>query len=312
MSWTDIVMAVFKGPAAYLWPMIVLPALAGIASYWAARLLPPFRADWRVAAVLTALPGLVMLMAILAPLWDFRHLLEALHRPFDLEHHFTSLIACLVIVNAILRATRREISVRRLMGLALPPSQRLLRAGEKAGVRVRELPTTNCECFVAGLLKPTAFVSRGALDRLDDEGLEAALHHERVHAAGFDPAMLSMLWFFRDLAPGGGRAMEAYRQSRERLADRRAVGAVGSVALASALLALIRQPARSLPLMSINGPGAGTWRLEAILGRDAATLQRPLRLRLAVASACVLNLALVAWPWYNMDLKHLLLRLPLA
>ena len=100
MSWPDIVITVFKGPTAYLWPVIVLPTLAGIASDRAAGLLPPFRADWRVAAALTAHPGMVMLKVVFAPLVDFRHLQEALRRPFDLEHHLTSLVGCLILGNA--------------------------------------------------------------------------------------------------------------------------------------------------------------------------------------------------------------------
>src|SRR5262249_46705168 len=104
-----------------------------------------------------------------------------------------------------------------------------------------ELPTSERDCFVAGVLKPTVFVSRGALEALGDAELEAALRHERAHVQGRDTLWLFLLSMLRDLAPyGEGAALEAFKLSREAIADREAAAGAGPLNLAAALVALAR------------------------------------------------------------------------
>ena len=269
MSMRDLIGIAFDGTYSQIWPMLLLPALAAMISDRAARLLPATRADWRVAAALAAFPGLVMLALIgMVAVRGVLHL-----HPDDGDHfvkyHVPMIAAAGLLAMAAWRARRRHNAVRQLTDLAHPPSPRLAAAAAAASITVLELPENECECFVAGVVKPVAFVSSGAVSRMSDSELLAALHHERAHAAGRDPAALVVLSFLRDLAPGSERALTAYRQARERIADHEAAKHVGSCALASALLAFARPaPRGALPVLGMAGPDAATWRLQALLGTE--------------------------------------------
>jgi Zn-dependent protease with chaperone function len=48
------------------------------------------------------------------------------------------------------------------------------------------LPTPAPLCFIAGVFRPTLFLSRGLLERVAPEQLAVILHHERAHAARRD------------------------------------------------------------------------------------------------------------------------------
>jgi len=286
----------FNGAYSGLWPLIVLPGLAALVCDRAARRLPPTRADWRVAAALAGFPGLVMLtlcaMAILR---------SALHlHGGDLEHviqfRVTPLIAAAWLGRAVLRSRKRGLGLRQLAALGRTPGPRLAAAGRAVGLCVRELPTDACECFVAGLHRPIVFVSAGAVARMTDPELRAALHHERAHASGSDPLMFAILGFLRHLAPGGGdRAMDAYLQARERFADGEAIKAAGPLDLASALLAVARAPAPRANAIGIAGHGTAAWRLDAILGTEALAVI-PKAASRAVSASLAFNALLAVWP----------------
>lgn len=288
----------FDSPASQLWPMLLLPALAALASDRIARKLPATRADWRAAAVLAACPGLVMLavMAMVAARSvSHMHPDDYLH---FIEYHVPFALAVALVGRAAFRLHRRNSGVRVLKELARSPSPRLERAAAHVAVPVREIDDDGRDCFVAGVLRPCAYVSRGVLERMTDEELLAALHHERAHASSHDPAMLALLSFLADLAPGTGRALTLYRQARERRADLEAVHRAGPCALASALLAMSRGPTAPAAAVGMSGSGASTWRLEAILGVEPEpTLMFPAtRLWPAIG----LNLALTGWPLAHM------------
>ena len=296
MTWADILYAIVKGPFANLWPLLVLPFVAGLACEYAARRLRPTRADWRLAAALAAAPGLLFLA--LAGLIGWR---IANHPHWDpawqhvVKFQLTALVAGLVVGRAAWRAWRRNAALSRLAGLARPASGRLRSAARRSEVEARLLPSSEPECFVAGVMSPRVYISAGAVDRLSDTELTAALRHERSHIRGRDTTVLGALVFLMDLGWFGRSAVTAYHQARERKADEAAARATGPVALASALLALTQAPPRPVPAIGMAGTASTAWRLHAILGNEALDAARPFE-RIFAAAGLAATAALAAWP----------------
>lgn len=295
MSWFEVVYALVKSPLANLWPLLVFPALAGLACEFAARRLEPTRADWRLAAALAAAPGLLFLVLSSIILWrivshdhwqsEWQHILK---------YQVTALVAVLVLSRAAWRAWRRQAALLQLVRLAAPPNGRLCQAARRAGVEVMQLPCSQPECFVAGAFSPKVYISDGALSLLADRQLDAALRHERAHIRGRDTAILPVLGFLGDLGWFGRTAATAYHQSRERAADAAAMEAAGPIDLASALLTLARSE-RPIPAIGIAGTAPATWRLHAILGNETITRQGRFARPTALASIA-LTMAFTAWP----------------
>ena len=116
---------------------------------------------------------------------------------------------------------------------------------------VRFLDIAGPVLFCTGVRRPTIVVSRGTLELLDGEELEAAIAHELAHLSARDPSVswtlmgVRLLLFFNPAVQVVARAMARDAAAR---ADERA-GRVGDrVALASALLKLFR---------ATNGDAAG-------------------------------------------------------
>jgi Zn-dependent protease with chaperone function len=156
---------------------------------------------------------------------------------------------------------------------------------------------------VAGVLKPTVFISTGALAQLGDDELLAALSHERAHLRGHDTLSLAILSVLRDLAPWGrGVALEAFRAAREAAADRAAAAAAGPLNLAAALVALARpgglKVAGALPMARQDGL---RWRMQALLEAETDAIT-PLRLWAQLSLGLVLSALLVAWPALQFEL----------
>jgi len=93
--------------------------------------------------------------------------------------------------------------------------------------------------FAYGLRTPRVVVSRGLADRLGLDELQAVLAHEAYHVKSRDPlkivitrAMAPAMFFLPVLRP----LHERYAVGRELAADRRAIRASGTSALARALL----------------------------------------------------------------------------
>jgi Zn-dependent protease with chaperone function len=284
--------ALFDSPFNDLWPIVVLPALAALASDHTARLLPRGRRATLMAAILTLAPGLVAL-GVMSQAMDWGLVLTWRG---VVSRRITPLAAAALAAWAVGRAVARQWQVARLFSASAPPGERLQRAAGRLRLSVRELATDEKECLVAGLLRPTVFVSRGALDQLADAELHAALSHERAHIDGRDTLWLPILAFFRDLAPfGRGEALEAFRAGCEARADRTAAAAAGPLNLAAALVTLARPgpaPTAALPLARETALRS---RIRALLdddgppaagGRDWAQL----------AAGAGFTLLLVAWP----------------
>lgn len=292
MTMSEAADFVLGGPASGLWPVLLLPFLSALLGARVSKLLPPTRADWRVAALLAASPGLVMVVLLLSGIGrSLMHLHpdDGLH---FIEHHSIWGVALVVLVPAVVRAWKRKDSLRALVGLSRPAGPRLRRLADALDLHCRELPVQAIECFVAGSLRPVVYLSAGALAALTDAELKAALCHERAHIHGKDPALLAILSFFSDLVPHRNDAMRAFLEARERRADAVAAGEAGPVELASALLAFSR--ATPAGAIGIAGDDAGTWRLRAILLPE---LDRPGEARSpAPVRALAANAALLFWP----------------
>ncbi len=300
MSWAMITEWLFDSPVSGLWPVLAIPALSALLSDRAARLLPPTQADWRIAAALAALPGLVLLVLLAVAMGR-----SVLHLHPDglghfAQHHFIWLVAPAILIPAAGKAIRRHLQLRAATRMTVVPQPRLSAAAREAGIEVRELPLRSRECFVAGVRHPLAYVSSGAVEALSDRELRAALLHERAHADARDPAMLALLAFLADLVPAR-RSLLAYTQAREREADKEAAARAGPLALASALLVFGRSHSRFAVGMAGADPA---WRLRAILDLEPMpSLNRAPR---AVAAALAFNSALVAWPAAQVGFAFLL------
>ena len=299
MTWHDIGAFVFAGPFRNLWPLIAVPALAAMISDSTARLLPKRGESWIPAALLAALPGLLAI-AVAYPVLMTGGEVTTWRGVVLLW--LTPAVAILLLGRALVRAGLRQREVSRLFRSAAPAGPRLAEAAARLGLNARELPCEARECFVAGVLRPTVFLSRGALAQLGDAELEAALHHERAHVRGGDTLMLCVLSFLRDLAPAGrGVALEAFQTAREAIADRQAVDGAGPLNLASALVALARSgpaPRAALPMAK---PDSLRWRMQAILQTEADP-PAPARSWLMVGGGVAMNAALLAWPIAQLSL----------
>jgi len=306
MNWHDSALfivgnSLFDSPFRSLWPLVAAPGLAAFLSDRAARVLPPASAAWPAAAALAAAPGLVGLAVIWQAI-DFDHVITWGGMIFLRIAPFAAIF---LAAYAVRRALRRQAEVNRLFAAAAPPGPRLARAAERLGLLARELPTADRECFVAGVLRPTVFMSRGARDSLGDAELEAALCHERAHVRGRDTLFLMALSLLRDLAPWGrGAALEAFVAAREARADRQASAAAGPLNLAGALLALAR-PGAAAPVAAVPMARKDSlrWRMQALLQTETEAPKSPGVL--VVAAVVAANLALVGWPAAQVQLHWL-------
>lgn len=127
----------------------------------------------------------------------------------------------------------------RIIARSLPPSAHVQDSASRYGVRIRELDDEVPFCGVAGIVRPVVLVSRGALARLSDDELDAALLHERSHIRRFDQLLAAVLTFCVDCVPlPAGDLVKTYRTARESVADSDAAALVDPRDLAGAILAL--------------------------------------------------------------------------
>jgi Zn-dependent protease with chaperone function len=306
MTWQDGVYyaatLLFKSPFRNLWPLVLAPAAALLISNRTARLVPRTPQGSAAAAALAAMPGLVGLVVICQAI-DIDKVIT--WRGMVL-YRLTPLAAAGLVIYAIVRAAWRQVLVDRLFAVATPACGRLARAAAQLGLRVLEIPSAGKDCFVAGVLHPTVFVSSGALAQLGDGELCAALHHERVHVRSRDTLIFVTLAFLRDLAPWGrGAALAAFRAAREAAADQVAARSAGSLNLAAALLALARpgREADGAAVLSMAGADGLRWRMQALLSADATTrLSRGTWARLAAGLA--VSAVLLAWPFMQWQIME--------
>lgn len=186
------------------------------------------------------------------------------------------------------------VTARRLRGLASQPSPRLALIAARQGVPAFELPIGSAECFVAGF-RPAVYVSRGALDRLDDELLEAALAHEKHHIERRDLQMLVLANIINImLLRSARRAVQSLALALEESADRAAARRTSPVSVARAIIRIAETSTtgcHTATILPLNGKTHVRERLTSLL---APCERRPPR---AAPFICkLLAAAALIWP----------------
>jgi Zn-dependent protease with chaperone function len=269
--------------------LVVVPALA-----WAVvRALAPSLArmsddpGWQapLAAAAAGLPGALFLVIGAATLrggWDSACLQFATGRVL---YAAIAALTAFGLVRAVVLAVRRGADVARLVGRSREPSARARSAGESAGVRIRELDAAGPVVLLAGVLRPVVLVSAGALRRVDDAELLAAVRHEAAHARRGDLVCAALVSFVADLVPlPVGSLIALHRRAREFAADAHAARVADPCDLAAALVALARQAEPAAASAAFAEAGTVRDRLGALL---APTSPRPSAVRRAVLVAAL-------------------------
>jgi len=288
------------GPIRDLWPLLLLPAVAALARD---RLLTRPAEHGAAAAaqtVLLAAPGALALVLIAFALVDSFPPDKALR--WSIAWTLAPIMGVALLSFAAVRLAGRLTGVRRLFGASAAPRPALAALGRDLGLRIREIETDEPASFVAGFLKPTAFVSRSVPDRLSEAELIAVLLHERAHARAFDTLRLLALFTLSDLRPlGGRRAMASFVAGLERRADVAAARACAPSDLAAAILRLAGAARQQALVLPVADPSHMRWRLGRLLADDEDAAPRA-GLRTVLAAG--VTASLLAWPAVQLALHR--------
>ncbi|MHB8463073.1 MAG: M56 family metallopeptidase [Vulcanimicrobiaceae bacterium] len=166
------------------------------------------------------------------------------------------------------------------------------------GLSVRSLDIDAPFCALAGVYRPTTFVSTQSEHRLDDAELRAALLHERAHLQRHDNVLVVFLSFLVDLLPLSVESLVvAYRRARELAADQEAILHTDRVNLASAIIGVANSCSVRFASGLSSEPGIVKVRLETLLREDSKTATPHRRLSvtallsLLLAGACSIAIA---------------------
>lgn len=179
--------------------------------------------------------------------------------------------AVVTVVAFLVRASRLAARCRQAVG-ALPRT----RAGPALRAATRRTAMSGVVCvtgndrtaFCAGLLRPTVYVTTGAVAGLAPDELDAVLVHERSHARRWDPlrgllrrAAADVLFFVPVTSWWAARR----REHAELCADIAAIRQVGVPALAGALLSATGS---RIPVMAAAFDGATDARIAQLSGEQ--------------------------------------------
>jgi hypothetical protein len=134
------------------------------------------------------------------------------------------------------RSLTRQLLCQRRFLRALTPT----RGAEVCGHRVTVINDRRPQAFCAGLLRPSIYISEGALGSLSAVELRAVIAHEAHHRARRDPLRILLLGALADglfFLPGLRRLGRRYGELAELAADEAATVKADPSVLASALLA---------------------------------------------------------------------------
>lgn len=267
-----------------------------LAAWLAIRVLAPYirRMDgdvaWQapLAAIAATMPGAVFLLLAVVDL-------AGASSSGCLQFVWGRILFAAILVLTILafaRATismyRRAVQVRRLIDLSHEPAENVLTVARRVGVRVGVLPFPDPFCALARLVDPVVLVSRGTLERLNVEELDAALRHERAHAMRGDLALSAALSFFVDLLPlSTGDLIATYNTAREFAADEHATRGIEPHRLASAIISLAgaQKMAHSVAALAEDAASIKP-RVVALLEERARTTS-PIKRRMVVVAVLV-------------------------
>ena len=278
--------------------LVIVPALAWLA----VRVVAPqiIRLDhdpaWQapLAAAAAAIPGaLFILLAVEAMAGGFK---AACLETLVGRVLFTTiaLVSSFALGRALVLGGRRSGEASTLLRWSNAAPGRLVVAAQNSAVTARTIDDDRPFCALVGTWKPTIIVSTGALARLTDLELEAALLHERGHAHRGDQIVAAILSFLVDLLPLPASDLVAvYRRAREIAADRHALKHAKPHDLAGALLTFARSRTIATGAAALNGDGGVRARLDLLLkGVPSAPVSIAHRAALAFALAAILGAGL--------------------
>jgi len=203
-------------------------------------------------------------------------------------------------VRSLVDQTRSAREIVRHLGVVdeQPPRLRAI-AGRLAGggtIRFSDSPTPVAFCY--GARRPRVLVTRGLVDRLDDDELEAVLSHECHHAERGDPLRILLVRSAgRALGylPGVEEILAQFTLLTEIAADRAAMAQTGSrIALASAVMKVAAEgDVVGARKAAISGLASSPGRVDLLIAESAELPSLP-RQPLLVTSAGVLVIALAS------------------
>jgi len=171
------------------------------------------------------------------------------------------LLTIFAVARATWIATVRSREAATIRSFSFAAGERL-KAAAPQQFAAREIADANPFCAVLGILHPVIVVSTGALARLDDNQLHAALCHEAAHIQRYDHVLGALAAVFSDLFFGTADLLKLYWDAREFAADQRAVAVTEVESLAGAIVAMAKGP--RLPAAALDG-GSVTSRLQRLL-----------------------------------------------
>ncbi len=268
--------------------LVVIPPLAWLAIRFVAPQIIRLENDpgWQapLAAAAAGIPG--ALLVLLA----FEAMVGGLHaaclQTFVGRILFGVIVAvtCFAFARALVLSGRRSGEASLLIRWSDAATGRLALAASRSGVAARTVDDDRPLCALAGTWKPTVIVSTGALARLSDNELEAALCHERGHARRGDQLIAAALSFLVDVLPLPAMDLvSAYRRAREIAADHHALAVARPSDLAGALLTFAKNRTLATGSAALVGDSGVRARLDLLLN-DAprAPISHTRRLALAV------------------------------
>lgn len=226
-------------------------ALAGCAERWTVReltcLFVPDSGDIGIHLLSYAIAGMVLLGAFSAVMLGRRQWVE-------------------------LRLLIRNLTLLHAPHKGLEPLLRRLGLED----RVCLLDSEDSLCFCAGFASPRIYVSRGLVEKLTPQELEAMLLHEKHHFRNYDPLrvlsarlLVAALFFIPVLKD----MLKRYLLEKEVAADRSAIRYQGhSRGLAGALQKLIQE--RKPVTVAVGGTEAIEYRIEHLTGHSPQHLYR--------------------------------------
>ncbi len=204
-------------------------------------------------------------------------------------------LATLLSLGHQLLATRRML--QRVLSATVPPTSRIERLAARAGLggRIDTVGEAEAFTFCHGYFRPRVCLSTGLESLLDDEELTAVMQHEAHHVRMRDPLKMLLARAFAAglfFLPLAGSLRDAYLGAKELCADDDACRLGSEVALARALVKLLKadRPRWPAGVLAVGSFTPTELRVKGMLGprRDLVEMPRLLDWLLSLALAVCL------------------------
>lgn len=281
MLFRSVCALVIMPTAAWLVARLLTPALARTADD------PTWQAP--LAAAAASIPGLLLIVLSIGAAFSGS---DAACRDTLAGRVFFGAIVAIggaALTRASWLCARRFQEARRLVRASQPATGRLAFLAKRANLTARTIDDDALFCALAGAWYPVVVISSGALARLSDDEVFAALHHERAHARRGDQFIAAALAFLVDLVPlPAQNLVSMYRHARELAADHHALHTVEAVDLAAALLRFVRPTHAIAATAAFGGDSTVHARLDLLLRASS-----PVRISVAKRTLLAFALGLV-------------------